>query len=195
LKWRVTNQVVIEMCWTWGNGSNRWADTAFAGDGNGFKLGGDYLPGPHRISRCVSFWNRALGFDQNKNAAGLSVDHNTAWANSGRNIHLDHGPVTNGFHVVRNNLSFGGGSGDTFATGTVQFGNSWQVLSLGPALTDLLSADTALAATSRRDDGSLPETPFLRPVPTGRLVDKGTAIGAPFRGTAPDLAAFETPAW
>jgi len=47
----------------------------------------------------------------------------------------------------------------------------------------------------RRDDGSLPETPYLRPVPAGRLVDKGANLGNSFNGAAPDLGAFETPVW
>jgi hypothetical protein len=72
--------------------------------------------------------------------------------------------------------------------------NTWQVL---PSVNtnDFLNTDYTWAMAPRRDDGGLPETPFLRPVPGGRLVDKGVNIGSPFVGSAPDLGAFETPVW
>lgn len=43
----------------------------------------------------------------------------------------------------------------------------------------------------RRADGSLPELPYLRPGPRSALIDKGTDVGLPYRGKAPDLGAFE----
>jgi hypothetical protein len=55
--------------------------------------------------------------------------------------------------------------------------------------------DAVLAKAPRRDDGGLPEVPFLRPVPTGRLVNKGIDLGEPYSGSAPDLGAFETSEW
>jgi hypothetical protein len=60
---------------------------------------------------------------------------------------------------------------------------------------DFLSTDYKWALGPRRDDGGLPETPFLRPVPNGRLVDNGIKLGEPFQGNSPDLGAFETSAW
>ena len=117
--------------------------------------------------------------------------------NSGnKNFYLTHGSVTAGVHVVRNNISFGGGPADTFASGSILISNSWQVLSSPPGTNDFLSMDSSWALAPRRDDGGLPETPFMRPIPGDRLVDQGTTnIGAAFNGSAPDLGAFETPAW
>jgi pectate lyase len=60
---------------------------------------------------------------------------------------------------------------------------------------DFLSIDYTWAMGPRRDDGSLPETPFLRPVPAGRLVDQGARLGNLYNGLAPDLGAFETSVW
>ncbi|HUI06598.1 MAG TPA: right-handed parallel beta-helix repeat-containing protein [Verrucomicrobiae bacterium] len=193
--WQATNTVVIENCWSWRNGIDFWgAGTNFNGDGNGFKLGGNYYPGAHVVVGCVSFGNVQTGFDQNNNAAGLTLDQNTAWANGARNFSLNHGTNTTP-HLVRNNLSIAGGIADAFRADSILISNSWQVVSPAASTNDLLSVDTSFAVAPRRDDGGLPETPFLRPVPGGRLVDKGADLGAPFSGSAPDLGAFETVAW
>jgi hypothetical protein len=72
--------------------------------------------------------------------------------------------------------------------------NTWQVLS-NVSTNDFLSADYSWALAPRRDDGGLPENPFMRPVPTGRLVDKGVNLGNPYVGPAPDLGAYETTTW
>ncbi|MBV9947144.1 MAG: right-handed parallel beta-helix repeat-containing protein [Myxococcales bacterium] len=46
-------------------------------------------------------------------------------------------------------------------------------------------------ASARSADGSLPVLPFLRLAATSALVDKGTDVGLPFSGAAPDLGCFE----
>ncbi|HSH93949.1 MAG TPA: hypothetical protein VK968_07375, partial [Roseimicrobium sp.] len=43
----------------------------------------------------------------------------------------------------------------------------------------------------RNADGSLPTVDFMRPSDDSQLIDKGAAIGFPFKGAAPDLGAFE----
>ena len=85
--------------------------------------------------------------------------------------------------------------GDVFTTGTLATNNSWQILSPAARVDDLLNTNTAYALAERRDDGDLPETPFMRPVPTGRLVDVGVDVGGPIAGSAPDLGAYETSVW
>ena len=44
---------------------------------------------------------------------------------------------------------------------------------------------------ARQTDGSLPEIPLLHLVSTSGLIDKGTNVGLPFLGSAPDLGAYE----
>ena len=117
-----------------------------------------------------------------------------SWANRKANFSLAHGANTTP-HVVRNNVSLAGGSSDSFTSGTLSTNNSWQVVSPAAGTNDFLSMDASFAVAPRRDDGGLPETPFVRPVPTGRLVDKGMNIGSPFVGSAPDLGAYETTTW
>ncbi len=195
--WMGSQPVLITNCWAFRNGSNVWNSGSFAGNGNGFKLGGSDVPAAHRLVRGVSFnnvGNGGNGIDQNNNTAGLTVDQNVSWANRNKNFNLAHGANTTP-HVVRNNISFAGGSSDSFTTGTLSTNNTWDVGSPAASTNDFLSVDTSFAVAPRRDDGSLPETPFFRPVPGGRLVDKGVNIGMPFYGSAPDLGAFETPVW
>ena len=40
--------------------------------------------------------------------------------------------------------------------------------------------------------GSFPDVNFTRLVPKSDLIDKGTNVGLPFSGPAPDLGPFET---
>ena len=196
--WMGTNTVVITNCWAFRMGTNIFNDTNWAGNGNGFKLGGGYVGTPHKLVRCLAFGNMANGVDQNNNIAGQTVDNNTAWANLGANFNLNHN-TTNapmiGFHVVRNTLSIAGRSSDAFRAGSRLTNNSWQVLSSAATTNDVLSMDYSLATGPRRDDGGLPELPFLRPIPTGRLVNQGVKTGDAFTGAAPDLGAYETPEW
>jgi hypothetical protein len=202
--WMGTQRVLITNCWSFRSGTNVYWDaatnTTFAGNGNGFKLGGNNIGAPHILIRCLSFGNRSHGVDQNNNLDSQTVDQNTVWGNgiaSGKkNYYLNHGANTNA-HIVRNNISFAGYSSDGFTTGTLSTNNSWSPgLSLTVSTNDFLSADfITWAMGPRRDDGGLPETPFMHPVPTGRLVNKGTYIGESYVGSAPDLGAYETTTW
>jgi hypothetical protein len=194
--WMGNAPVLIEDCWTWRSAINVWdpTNTQFNGNGNGFKLGGNDVAASHHLVNCVSFLNPHHGYDQNNNAGAQILDNCTAWNNgttSGHNFNLNHGLVA--AHVLRNNLSIAG----TVSTNssTVQISNSWQVVSPAPGTSDVLSTDYAWSMAPRRDDGGLPETHFLRLIPSGRLLDKGTNLGAPFSGTAPDLGAFESVQW
>ena len=197
--WMATNAVVISNCWAFGNGSNFWNDGSFTGNGNGFKMGGNYVPGAHLLMGCLAFRNIGTGgngIDQNNNSAGLTIDQNTSWANRRRNFSLNAGTNITP-HLVRNNLSIGGGISDSFRSGSILISNSWQAITSPAAnASDVISIDASFATAPRRDDGSLPEVPLMRPIPGGRLVDRGTTnVGIAYYGSAPDLGAFESPAW
>jgi hypothetical protein len=189
--WMGTSAIVIDQCWAFYNGTNYWNDPEFNGNGQGFKLGGNYIGAPHRLVRSVAFRNEASGVDQNNNITGQTIDNNTSWANKARNFNLNHGTNTTP-HIVRNNLSFAGASSDSFRSGTLSTNNSWQIISAPSAnASDVLSVDESVATASRNSDGLLPAWPFLRPVPAGRLIDQGMILTEPFTGAAPDLGAFE----
>ena len=141
--WMGTDAVLIENCWAFWNGTNYWNDPQFDGNGQGFKLGGNYIGAPHRLARSLAFVNESNGVDQNNNNEGQTIDNNTSWGHKARNYNLNHG--TNGTpHIVRNNLSFGGTSGDSFRSGTIFTNNSWQLLT-SPAAnsSDVLSVSTS----------------------------------------------------
>ena len=188
--WMGTNTVIITNCWSIRNGTNIFGDTAWQGNGNGFKMGGNYVATPHRLVRSMSVLNMANGVDQNNNLAGQTLDNNTCWGNLGRNYSMAHGVNTTP-HVVRNNISFGGGSGDSFTSGTLSTNNSWQIISPAVNSSDFQSMDYSALTGPRQADGSLPDLPCLHPVPGGRLVDKGVDDGVSYSGSAPDLGAFE----
>ena len=188
--WMATSTVLIKNCWAFRAAIN----VPVAGDGNGFKLGGNYVATPHRIVGCLSFGNRVRGYDQNNNMGTLTVDNNVAWNNPSYNFSLNH-PNTSTPHVVRNNLAVGTGVNDVRA-GSVLLSNSWQAFtSPVPGTNDFLNTDVSWAIAPRRDDGGLPETPFLRLLPGGRFQDQGVNVGDPFVGAAPDLGAYESLVW
>jgi hypothetical protein len=196
--WMGSQPVLITNCWAFRQGTNVFGDTGWQGNGNGFKLGGSGTPAPHRLVNSLSFANMAYGIDQNNNAAGQTVNQNTVWNNVKGAINLNHlnigGPLQSR-HTLTNNVAIGTVSITNFS---IQISNTWQVLT-DVNTSDFLNTDSApytWAMAPRRDDGGLPENPFLRPVPTGRLVDKGaTNNGSPFVGSAPDLGAYETTTW
>ncbi len=199
--WMGSAPVLIENCWAFRNGIDFWgAGSKFAGNGNGFKLGGSGTPAVHHLVGSLSFGNKAWGIDQNNNADGQTVDQNTAWNNGGGAINLNHllsqYGVLQSAHVLRNNAAIGTVTiGSTSTYPSIEISNTWQVLS-DVNTNDFLSTDWMWALAPRRDDGGLPETPFMRPLPGGRLVDRGTTnVGIAFYGSAPDLGAFESPTW
>ncbi len=55
--------VIIRNCVAYANGFLE--DGKVAGNGNGFKMGGDSLPGQHQLINCIAFNNRAKGIDSN----------------------------------------------------------------------------------------------------------------------------------
>jgi hypothetical protein len=192
--WMGNGTVLIENCWAFRTATNVFGSGSFNGDGNGFKLGGNYVATPHRIVNCLSFNNRVRGYDQNNNMGTLTVDNNLAWNNPSYNFSLNH-PGSSTPHIVRNNLAIGSAANDVRA-GSLLLSNSWQIV-VSPAFgsNDFLSMDTKWADAPRRDDGGLPEVPFLRPIPGGRLEDQGVNVGDSYFGAAPGLGAYDSLVW
>ena len=199
--WMATNSVLISDCWAFRNGSNVWASAGFAGNGNGFKLGGNFIAASNTLVRGLAYQNvnngsGGNGVDQNNNTGNLTIDQVTSWANGGANFALNHNSGHgNQSHVVRNCISMAPGTNsDAFTSNTTRLSNSWQVVT-SPFVNsnDFVSVDASQLIASRQADGSLPVITFVNPVPAGRLVDKGVIIpGESYNGSAPDLGAFET---
>ena len=192
----------IEHCWAWSNGFV--PDTSQrAGNGGGFKMGGWLLnparfPGHiavHTITHSLAFNNRAEGFNANYHPGMLRFYNNTAF-NNPRQFDLKVAPrltkpVT---HVLRNNIALGDAapmSGHERNPPDDQF-NAWNLENVTVTADDFLSIVPNGVDGPRQPDGSLPDIAFMRPKPGSRLVDAGIRVELPFKGSAPDLGAFET---
>ncbi|MFE2037559.1 DUF1565 domain-containing protein [Streptomyces scopuliridis] len=168
--WKFASPVLVENTIAYGNGFNRWNFPDFAGDGNGFKLGGG-SPAPavaHTLRNTMAFRNAAKGVTDNGNPGALTLTRNTTFRNQGTGFDAD---VSGSRAVLSGNLSLADQTPAALGTGTVSSGNSWD---FGGTWNDasVLSTDTSALTGPRGSDGSLPSAPaFLVP-------RNGTPIGA-----------------
>jgi hypothetical protein len=170
--WKFTSPVLIENTVAYGNGFNRWNFPDFAGDGNGFKLGGG-SPAPavaHTLRNSIAFKNAAHGVTDNGNTGALALSRNSTWANGGTGFDAD---VSGGKAKLTGNLSVADAKAAALGSATVSSGNSWDLGGTWNA-SSVLSTDPAPLTGARGADGSLPSAPsFLVP-------RSGAAIGARF---------------
>lgn len=170
--WKFTSPVLIENTISYGNGFNRWNFPDFAGDGNGFKLGGG-SPAPavaHVVRNSIAFKNAAHGITDNGNTGALAVSRNTTWANGGTGFDAD---VSGGTAKLTANLSVADTKAAALGSATVSSGNSWDLGGTWNAAS-VLSTDPAAVTGPRAADGSLPSA-------AGFLVPRsGAAVGARF---------------
>jgi uncharacterized protein (DUF2141 family) len=188
--------VTIENSWTWHNGDKDllgYTGTSWGGNGNGFKVGGNYYEAAHILTGCIAFDNAyesGKGFDQNHNMGSITVYNSVAWGNL-TNFSFNEDPTDGGTHVLRNNVSFSPVTADTaLAPTTVHDHNSWNLAVTADAA-DFVSLSETLAKAPRQADGSLPDNGFARLVAGSDLIDQGVDVGLPYCGAAPDLGAFE----
>jgi parallel beta-helix repeat protein len=186
-----TGGLTLDSCWAFWNGINLWGDGSWAGDGDGFKLGGAGTLAEHHLTNCLAFDNRLSGFAQNHANAGQTMINCTSLRNS-QNTFSFYENVTGGtllHHVLKNCLSYGG-TGVTIYSSAEQVTNSWQ---MGFTLTDadFLSIDTTGVTGPRNADYSLPKLKFLHLAKGSQAIDKGTNVGLTYLGSAPDLGAYE----
>lgn len=179
--------VIIEKCWVFRNGINYFGDSSFAGNGNGFKLGGNNVAEDNRITNSVAFGHPKKGFDQNSNTGSVILYNNVSYKNAVNYGFC--GTLAAGEKVVfRNNISLAGTSADSVCNSDSK-NNTWNGLSVSTS--DFASLDTAPATQARNTDGTLPSTNLFRLSSASKLVDKGTNVGLSYLGAAPDLGAFE----
>ena len=191
------SSVLIENSWAWHNGYVPGTSTA-AGNGNGFKAGGyggTYDAGAvkHTVRTSVAFANRSAGFYANHHPLADDFFNNTGYANHPdfNMLGIDSSGAAVGRGTLRNNIAYGGTLTSNMS-GTDAAYNSWN---LGVTLSDsqFQSVSTAGWDAARQADGSLPVLPSLHLAANSTLIDKGTNVGLPYQGNAPDLGAFEQP--
>ncbi len=179
-----------DSCWCFMNGYLK-TGVASAGNGNGFKMGGNNELHDATLTRCLSAFNRVKGFDQNNNNGSMTLYNCTGYKN-GPNFGMNNNdPSTGKVMIVKNCVSFQSVGSDVFRSVCVRTNNNWQ---LTPTTTtaDFLSVDSVGLRNPRSADGSLPVINFMKLSATSNLIDKGTNVGLAFNGTAPDVGAFES---
>ena len=198
--------LIVENCWAMGMGHPVYGTASPAdGNGNGFKMGGNVTNTRHMIRNCVAWKNKDSGFYSNHSTGGHTWYNNTAFQN-GSDFNMLSGPSAAPIqltgtlaHILRNNISYTNKTSNMGGVDT-QF-NTWD-LNITPKAADFLSitdptvsgTGQAIEASSpalgpRKADGSLPDVDFLKLAGGSQMIDKGTDVGLPFVGAAPDLGA------
>ncbi|MFE5754343.1 right-handed parallel beta-helix repeat-containing protein [Streptomyces massasporeus] len=152
--WQFSSPVTIEHSWAFGNGENRWNDTAFEGNGNGFKLGGGGASVAHVVNNNAAWDNTLHGFTENSNTGAIALNRNTAYANGRSGFHF----ATGSARLGRNLAVRDKGGAAELGPSAVSEGNTWNG---GIATPPFRSTDATTAYGARRADGSLPATTFL----------------------------------
>jgi hypothetical protein len=191
--------VTIENSWAMGNGYIN-SGTARGANGNGFKIGSSKTGIRHVVRNCLAWGNPASGFYANHSSGGNDWFNNTSY-NNGTQFNMlastwdAAGNRTDGVtltgdkvHRMRNNVGFP--NDNTNMQGVENTFNTWN-LNIVPANADFVSVMDAGFMGPRQADGSLPNLDFMKLRATSQLIDKGTNVGLPFAGTAPDLGCYE----
>ncbi|WAZ20874.1 right-handed parallel beta-helix repeat-containing protein [Streptomyces cinnabarinus] len=152
--WQFSSPVTIDHSWAFGNGKNRWGDSAFEGNGNGYKLGGGGVTVAHVVNNNAAWDNTLNGFTENSNPGAIVLNRNTAYANTEAGFYFATGKA----RLARNLAVSNKGGLSKLGSGTVSAANNWDS---GVATPGFKSVDAASAYGSRRADGSLPNTTFL----------------------------------
>ncbi len=195
---------ILENCWTWRNGYY-WFDgsTTAAENGNGFKMGGSANKDQAHnfiLVKCLSFYNKAKGFDQNNNAGSISLYNCTAHKNGDNDYGLNSTGVTyaTGSVFTVKNCNSLGTKGTTFKTGTVKSNNSF---STSTTSSNYTSIDTTGVSGKRKIDGSLPDIGYMHLAQGSALINGGALLptvsyydtmGLRYYGSAPDIGCFES---
>jgi hypothetical protein len=182
----------LENCWTWHNGYVRLTNKDTTTDdmnGNGFKMGGDYLVHNMILKNCLSFNNKAKGFDQNHNMGSMTLYNCTSKSNGGKNFSISEAVNSGKTITIENCISYETSSKSILSTAVVAT-NSWDS-KYTVTSADFESIDTTGISAARKADGSLPDVTFMRLVAGSDLIDAGTDVGLTYKGKAPDLGCFE----
>ncbi|MGW2519541.1 right-handed parallel beta-helix repeat-containing protein [Streptomyces sp. NPDC001617] len=161
--WQFSSPVTIEHSWAFGNGKNRWGDSAFEGNGNGFKLGGGGVAVAHVVNNNAAWDNTLNGFTENSNTGAIVLNRNTAYSNAQTGFYFATGKA----RLARNLAVSNKGGLDKVSSKVVSAANNWDS---GVSTPGFKSTDATTAYGARTSDGSLPATTFLT---TG-----STAIGS-----------------
>lgn len=182
--WGSEAGVTIENSWSYWNGYVPGTKTT-AGNGVGFKLGSNSLRPQHVIVRNLAFENRSTGFADNGASGAMRVTHNTAFNNGSRQFQFL-GSVR---HYLRNNVAVP--ATNQLSSSVDQAMNSWSIAGVRADSSDFRSVSSAGFGGSTGGSRLTSDLVFLRLASGSDLIDRGTDLGMPFTGAAPDLGAYE----
>lgn len=180
-------------CWSFRNGyvPGTYTNPGSQADGMGFKWGSNANTAHLRTyTNCISFDNKAWGFDQN-------VSHSIAWFYNNTSYRNKAGGWATGYaisprvaNVLKNNISFNDPTSVSDLSGLVYDHNTWNGT---PAVAgSFLSLDTTGISGARNiTTGALPVSNFLHLSAGSNMIDIGTNVGLSFNGPNPDLGAYE----
>jgi hypothetical protein len=193
--------VIVEHSWAMGSGYiNSGTARSPQGNGAGFKIGSSKTGIRHVVRNNLAWGNRSQGFYANHSAGGNDWFNNTAYNNGVQydllasswdaNGNRTDGVILTGdkVHRMRNNIGYPNNNRNM--QGVQSSFNTWD-LGLTPASNDFESLSDAGFMGPRNADGSLPNLNFLKLRAGSRMIDRGTDVGLPYSGTAPDLGAYE----
>lgn len=169
------------------------------GNGNGFKLGGDYTSHDATLTNCLSVGHKKTsavrGYDQNNNAGSITIYNCSAYDNSVNfgfyNTTATDGSGNTADLTIKNCVALTSSSANTYPSNLTSSNNSWNTTGVTLNTADFISMDTTVILSARQADGSLPNIVFMQIADGSDLIDAGTNVGLPYSGTAPDLGCFE----
>lgn len=162
--WKAPHPVRIENCVAYRNGLDLWKIEGFTGNGNGFKVGGDFVPAAHVIVGCVAIDQPKRGFDQNNNTGPLLFERCTA-IRCGKGFSVILATKSSEPSILRDNVSWDAPA--VLVRGTVEENNLWSG-SDGAAVPATFVESTALTRKGTepydpaRSSGPPPRTPPTR---------------------------------
>jgi hypothetical protein len=184
----------LENCWTWRNGYFKdGTDAGANANGNGFKMGGsDTANLMHNfiLHNCLSFNNKAKGFDQNNNKGSMTLYNCTGYNNVGKDFSISSALNSGQVCTITNCVDLGT-SKVSLGSFVIQTTNSWQSPFVVTSA-DFLSIDSTGVTAPRQADGSLPIISYMHLATGSDLIDAGTNVGIAYNNTKPDLGAWET---
>ncbi len=181
-------------CWCYKNGYLKDGSVS-AGNGNGFKLGGNSLIHRNIVMNCLSALNLSKGFDQNNGSGAATLYNCTAYGNlnSGNGNYSFPLALASGETLTLTNcLSHGGSKYGTLQSSAIQTTNSW-MSPFSVSDEDFVSLDHTQMLLPRKADGSLPDITFMHLADGSDMIDAGSYVGLPYTGNSPDLGCFERP--
>ena len=187
--WKAGHPVEFENCLSYNNGK-------FDGDGNGFKLGVNLTDeDQHILKNCLAWNNRQNGFDYNDTDVSQTLYNCTAYNNE-RNYKFWNINGSPDIHNIQNCISAVTQTDDILLQTIIdQNTNSWNLIDANNATIiddNFISTDDSTITGARNDDGSIPDSDFLKLKSTSIFIDAGVDVGLNYNGNAPDLGAFES---